>query len=170
MARRTTRETHGLRENGIIRLIEGSDLPVRVTLRLLGLPRSTFYGRQFPASLSTHGSPGPSHKVADRHDTLRLPADDRCAREALGMGAPLKGGGGASARPDGTRDPGSAICHYGETSPLNSHVALRVRNRAELGRRIGELARKSEYLDSRVASRILDCFTGPEPGHRYTCW
>ena len=28
----------------IIRLVEGTDLPVRVTLRQLGVPRSTFYG------------------------------------------------------------------------------------------------------------------------------
>ena len=28
----------------IIRLIEATDLPVRETLRQLGLPRSTFYG------------------------------------------------------------------------------------------------------------------------------
>jgi len=29
----------------IIRLVEGTDLPVRATLRQLGVPRSTFYGR-----------------------------------------------------------------------------------------------------------------------------
>ena len=28
----------------IIRLVEGSDLPVKMTLRQLGVPRSTFYG------------------------------------------------------------------------------------------------------------------------------
>ena len=28
----------------IIRLVEGTDLPVRLTLRQLGVPRSTFYG------------------------------------------------------------------------------------------------------------------------------
>ncbi len=28
----------------IIRLVEGTDLPVRATLRQLGVPRSTFYG------------------------------------------------------------------------------------------------------------------------------
>jgi hypothetical protein len=28
---------------GIIRLVEGSDLPVKMTLRQLGVPRSTFY-------------------------------------------------------------------------------------------------------------------------------
>ena len=28
----------------IIRLVEGTDLPVQVTLRQLGVPRSTFYG------------------------------------------------------------------------------------------------------------------------------
>ena len=28
----------------IIRLVEGTDLPVRVTLRQLGVARSTFYG------------------------------------------------------------------------------------------------------------------------------
>jgi putative transposase len=28
----------------IIRLVEGTDLPIRVTLRQLGVPRSTFYG------------------------------------------------------------------------------------------------------------------------------
>ena len=28
----------------IIRLVEGSDLPVRVALRQLGIPRSPFYG------------------------------------------------------------------------------------------------------------------------------
>ena len=28
----------------IIRLVEGTDLPVQATLRQLGVPRSTFYG------------------------------------------------------------------------------------------------------------------------------
>ena len=28
----------------IIRLVEGTDLPVRATLRQMGVPRSTFYG------------------------------------------------------------------------------------------------------------------------------
>ncbi len=28
----------------IIRLVEGTDLPVRTTLRQMGIPRSTFYG------------------------------------------------------------------------------------------------------------------------------
>jgi transposase-like protein len=28
----------------IIRLVEGTDLPIRATLRQLGVPRSTFYG------------------------------------------------------------------------------------------------------------------------------
>ena len=37
MARRTLRETHGLSEKmEMIRLVEGTDLPVRVTLRQLG--------------------------------------------------------------------------------------------------------------------------------------
>ena len=45
MARRTLRETHGLREDGDHPpLVEGTDLPVQVTLRQLGVPSSTFYG------------------------------------------------------------------------------------------------------------------------------
>jgi transposase-like protein len=44
----------------IIRLVEDTDLPVRATLRQLGLPRSTFYGwyRKFGFASSTTTFPG----------------------------------------------------------------------------------------------------------------
>ncbi len=39
----------------IIRLVEGSDLPVKMTLRQLGVPRSTVYGwyQRYEASTPT---------------------------------------------------------------------------------------------------------------------